>query len=78
MDISCPQRIQVALNGRILSDESQTAKQSGITPYSEITLLNTEENHLLGGMNRKKVVQLVQETEDGEDSYRRAPDDPIP
>ena len=29
-------------------------------------------------MNNKKVVQLVQETDDDDDSYRRAPEDPIP
>ena len=65
--------------GRVLSNESLTVRESCILPYSKITLLLSNDAPLLGGMFSRNIVQQAAEDDDkNDDAYRRAPDDPIP
>ena len=64
MDVSMPTNYQLALQGRVLSNESLTVLQSGVLPYSQITLINAHHSRtfLLGGMQNQKVEDQTDDT----------------
>ena len=56
MGLSMPAKYQLALQGRVIANESLTALQSGVLPYSQITLIDAHNSGtlLLGGMKNQK------------------------